>query len=422
MAYETLRARGFVQQVSDEAGVKRLLQEGNATVYIGYDPTADSLHVGHLFTLMALYHLAQAGHRAIVLLGGGTAHVGDPSGKTEMRQLLESDAIESNKRAIAAQVRQLLGDRVVVADNADWLLDLAYIPFLRDIGRHFSVNRMLSAEAYKQRMERGLSFIEFNYQLLQAYDFLELCRRYDCRLQMGGDDQWGNILAGVDLCRRVAAREVFALTLPLILTASGDKMGKTAQGAVWLDPDKLSPYDYYQYWVNAHDDDVQRLLGFYTLLPVAEIAAVSVEGAAINQVKSVLAFEATAFVHGRQRAEEAHQAALAAFGGRSIDPALLPSSVVPRAAAASVDALPETVLTGEHWPVVDLMVQAALAKSKSEARRLIAQGAVRIEDGRVEDAAHEDGRVEDAAHEVGRAAAPFLLRVGKKKLHRFRVA
>jgi tyrosyl-tRNA synthetase len=417
--YQTLVERGFIQQVTDAAAVEAMLASGPQVIYTGYDPTGDSLHVGHLVTLMALKHLEAAGHRPIILLGGGTARVGDPSGKSEMRPLLERQTLAHNVAALGAQVARLLdvaAGKSVVVNNADWLDKLNYIDFLRDVGRHFSVNRMLAAEAYRQRLEHGLSFIEFNYQILQAYDFLTLRRSHGCRLQLGGDDQWGNILAGVDLCRRVDAELVQGLTYPLLTTASGAKMGKTAAGAVWIDPGKLKPYDYYQYWVNVDDADLTRFLKIFTLLPMAEIAGLEdLSGAKLNAAKSILAFESTSMVHGVDVAREVHAAAQGAFGGRDIAAHLLPSSAVPRQAAADAAVIPSTTLTpaqlAQGISLTDLLVMTQLANSKSEARRLVSQGAVRL--GEV--------RAEDPQTTVNRelfAEGALLVRAGKKKVHR----
>ncbi len=417
--YDILAERGFVAQVTDAEAVRALFAAGPVTVYTGYDPTAPSLHVGNLLTLMALKHLERAGHRPLVVLGGGTAMVGDPSGKTEMRQLLDGDKIRENLAAQRVQIAHLLdvaGGGALVVDNAEWLLELKYVDFLREIGRHFSVNRMLSAEAYKLRLERGLLFIEFNYQLLQAYDFLQLRRRFDCRLQAGGDDQWGNILAGVDLCRRVDGELVHGLTFPLLLTATGEKMGKTAAGAVWLDGARLSPFDYYQFWVNTHDDDVLRMLGYYTFLPMDQVRAVAkVEGEELNAAKSILAFEATALLHGREAALAARAAAQGAFGGRSIPAGLLPASTIPREASADAQQIPTTQLTPaelrEGLTLVDVLVRIELADSKNAARRLITQGAVRIND------APASG-VEQRLTVGDLGGEGLLIRAGKKKVHR----
>ncbi|MEM6531269.1 MAG: tyrosine--tRNA ligase [Myxococcota bacterium] len=417
--FDTLRDRGFIQQSTDEDAVRTAFDGGSVVAYVGYDPTADSLHVGHLFTLMALTHLERAGHQPVIVLGGGTAMVGDPSGKTEMRQMISKEAIETNVEAIRAQIASLLdvGGRTRVVNNAEWLLELNYVEFLRDIGRHFSVNKMLAAEAYKRRLEKGLSFIEFSYQLFQAYDFLELSRRYDCTLQMGGDDQWGNILAGVDLVRRLERKQVQGLTFPLLTTATGEKMGKTASGAVWLSTERLPVYDYYQYWVNAHDDDVVKLLKIFTYLPVDQIESVAgLTGSELNAAKSVLAYEATRVVHGEAAAEEAHRAALGAFGGRTIDPSILPASSLPRSASGDASAIPTTAVSlpsaTEGLPLAELMVTGGLADSKSAARRLIKQGAVKLDDVKV---TNEQHRV--AAGDL--EGEPLTVRAGKKKVHRF---
>ena len=418
-----LQTRGLVAQVTDEAAVRDLFKAGGVVFYNGYDPTGPSLHVGHLVTLMVCKHLERSGHRPLALLGGGTARVGDPSGKTEMRQLIDGEQIEANLAGLRAQIGRFLdvaGGKTQVVNNADWLLKLNYVDFLRDIGRHFSVNRMLTAEAYKSRLERGLSFIEFNYQLLQAYDFAELNRRHGCVLQLGGDDQWGNIVAGVDLCRRVNQKTVHGLTFPLLTTATGAKMGKTAQGAVWLDPTQVAPFEYYQYWVNVHDDDTVKMLKIFTFLPVEEIVRLgTLQGAELNMAKSILAYEATAVWHGKAAADEAHAAAQGAFGGRALPAEMLPTSTVPRGASANEAAMPTTELTPSALepgkPLVDLLVEAGMAPSKKEARRLIEQGAVRVNDVAVQDAAHvitaklfDDG--------------PAVVRAGKKRVHRLVLA
>ena len=301
--YDELVRRGFVQQVSNEPALRAALEKGKITCYIGFDPTAASLHVGNLVQIMVLAHLQRAGHRPIALLGGGTAMIGDPSGKTELRQMLTREQIAANGAQIREQFSRFISfenDKALLANNADWLLDLNYVEFLRDIGRHFSVNRMLATEAYKSRLETGLTFLEFNYQLLQAYDFLMLHRRYGCVLQIGGNDQWGNILPGVDLVRKVENQEAFALTTPLLTTASGQKMGKTAAGAVWLAAERFKPYDFYQYWINVDDRDVIKLLRLYTFLPWDEIAGFEkLQGAELRTAKEVLAFAVTALVHGK---------------------------------------------------------------------------------------------------------------------------
>jgi len=420
-AFDVLVERGFVQQVTDEAAVRELFARGAAApvvAYCGYDPTADSLHVGHLFTLMVLMQLERHGHRPIVVLGGGTAMVGDPSGKTEMRQMLTAESIRANRARLEGQVSKLLdlqGGKTLCVDNAEWLLELKYIDFLRDIGRHFSVNRMLAAEAYKLRLERGLSFIEFNYQLLQAYDFLELYRRHKCVLQLGGDDQWGNILAGVDLVRRVESVTLQGLTFPLQMTATGEKMGKTAAGAVWLDAQRLSPYDYYQYWVNTHDADVGRMLGFFTFLPMDEVRAVhKLGGAELNMAKSILAFEATAIVHGEEAARTAHVAAQAAFGGRVLPASLLASSRVPRAGEGDASLVPTVVLTADEARLgvtaTSLAVRAGFATSKNQAKSQLQGGQYKL------DGEPLDGKYAFEKLPAETFATPRVLQIGKRKV------
>jgi tyrosyl-tRNA synthetase len=401
--FDTLQARGFVQQVTHPEVLRQRLSTERMTFYIGYDPTARSLHIGNLLTIMAMVHMQRAGHRPLVIVGGGTAMVGDPSGKTEMRQMLSQDTIAQNAQALRAQLQRYLSlageNGAIVVNNADWLAELKYIDFLRDIGRHFSVNRMLTFEAYKQRMETGLSFLEFNYQLLQAYDFLVLFQRYSCVLQMGGDDQWGNMVAGVDLIRRVADGEAFALTFPLLTTAGGQKMGKTAAGAVWLDAALTSPYAFYQFWINVDDRDVQRFLNYYTLLPLAEITRLgALQGAALRQAKEVLAFEVTALTHGVDAARAAQNAAHALFDGEG-ELAGVPETAMPQMRLAA------------GVPVVDLFVETGLAASKSAARRLIQQGGASLNGTRL---ANLEAVVTSADLHDG----ALLLRAGKKHYHR----
>ena len=394
-ALRVLRERGFIQQVSDEEELKKQLGGGRVTFYSGFDPTASSLHVGSLVPLIAMAHLGRAGHRPIALLGGGTTMVGDPSGKTELRQMLTPEAIAENRVAIESQVRRVLGDvpDVLVVDNGEWLLPLNYIDFLREIGRHFSVNRMLAAEAYKQRLEKGLSFIEFNYQLLQAYDFLVLRRRHGCALQIGGDDQWGNIVAGVDLIRRVDQGQAFALTFPLITTATGAKMGKTAAGAVWLDAQRTSPYDFYQYFVNVDDRDVVRFLKLFTVHPLPEIVRFeTIVGAELREAKRLLAHGVTAIVHGAAAADEAQRAAAAAFGG-----------------GGDESAIPTFAVTGSE-KIVDVLATSGLAASKSVARRLVEQGGVRL-------GARKVATVDETLR-VAEIGDGVLLHAGKKSVRR----
>jgi tyrosyl-tRNA synthetase len=362
--FDTLKARGFVADCTDEDAVRKLFETERVTAYIGFDPTADSLHAGSLVQLMALAHMQRAGHRVIALVGGGTAMVGDPSGKTELRKMLSTEQLELNKAGISAQMRRFIdidGDSGLMVDNAEWLMGLNYIQFLREVGRHFSVNRMLAAESYKIRLEKGLSFIEFNYQILQAYDFLELFRRYGCKVQMGGSDQWGNIVAGLDLVRRLGPGEVYGLTSPLVMTASGEKMGKTAAGAVWLDAGRLSPFEYFQYWRNVTDADVGRFLRLFTFLSIEKIEALeALEGVKINQAKEKLALEATRIVHGDEAAEQAVAGARAAFSGGGA------KDDIPTHSAA----LPS--------PIIDLLVAGGLCKSKGDARRQIKGGAIKL--------------------------------------------
>ena len=373
--YDVLVERGFVRQVTHEEALRELLGREQVTFYIGFDPTADSLHVGSVLPLMAMAHLQRAGHRAIALLGGGTAMIGDPTGKTEMRKMLTQETIAANAERFKEQIGRYLvldGERGILLNNAEWLLPLNYIGFLREIGVHFSVNRMLEAECFRTRMERGLTFIEFNYMLLQAYDFLVLYRRYGCRLQMGGDDQWSNILAGTDLIRRVEGAEAFGLTFPLLTTSSGRKMGKTEAGAVWLDPAKTPPYEFYQYWRNTEDADVERFLALYTFLPMEEVRRLGARrDKEINEAKKILAFEVTRLAHGEEAARRAQAAAEALFEG-----------------AGDKEAVPTTVLdpaeVGEAVAVLDLLVRTRLAPSRSEARRLIDQGGVAVDGEKVE--------------------------------------
>ena len=407
-AFDVLQERGFVEQVSDEEGLRAALEQP-LTYYIGYDPSASSLHIGNLVTIMAMAHLQRQGHRPIALMGGGTGMIGDPSGKTEMRQLLAPEQIAANLRALRGQIGRyvdLSEGRGLMVNNADWLLPLKYIDFLRDIGRHFSVNRMLAAEAYRIRMETGLSFLEFNYQILQAYDFLHLYRTYGCRMQMGGNDQWGNILAGVDLIRRVEGGEAFALTFPLLTTASGAKMGKTAQGAVWLDADRLPVFDFYQFWINVEDADVIRFMKIYTFLPLEEIEEYGrLQGADIRRAKEVLAYEATRNAHGDEAADAAREASKALFGA---------GAAAAGAAGAEAEA-PSEVLPAETLeagvPAVELFERTGLVKSRSEARRLISQGGAYLND---EPLSAVDYVVTTADLREG----SLLLRAGKKRYRR----
>ena len=399
-----MRERGFFKQCSNLEGLSAKMDEGPVTFYIGIDPTASSAHIGHMIPFFALRHLVAAGHRGIALMGGGTARIGDPSFRSETRKILSYEQLDQNAARILAQLERFVGfdgKNTIAANNKDWLAGLNYIDFLRDIGVHFSVNRMLAAEAYKSRMETGLSFIEFNYQLLQSYDFLELYRRHDCRLQIGGDDQWGNILAGVDLARRVEGVEVFALTFPLITTADGAKMGKTLKGALFLDPEITSPYEFFQYWRNVQDEDVRRFLLTFTFLPVSEIDAICAPGANPNEGKERLAWEITALIHGAAEADRALGGARAAFGGGG-DFSAMPSASLKR----------ERFEAG--YNAVELFFDAGLASSKSEARRLFEQGGAfaRGADGELRALADPAAIVgADALDERGE----LVLRAGKKR-------
>jgi tyrosyl-tRNA synthetase len=401
--FDVLRARGFVQQVTHPDVLRQRLGTERLTFYIGYDPTAQSLHIGSLLTIMAMANMQRAGHRPLVIVGGGTAMVGDPSGRTEMRQMLSQDTIARNVQALREQLQRYLsfaGDHgAIIVNNADWLAELKYIDFLRDIGRHFSVNRMLTFEAYKQRLETGLSFLEFNYQLLQAYDFLVLFQRYGCVLQIGGDDQWGNMVAGVELIRRVADGEAFVLTFPLLTTASGQKMGKTAAGAIWLDADMTSPYEFYQFWINVDDRDVERFLKYYTFLPLEEIARLgTLQGAELRQAKEILAFEVTRLTHGEDEARQAQDAAHALFEGTG------------ELAGVPETAIPQVRLTA-GVPVIDLLVETGLAASKSAARRLIQQGGASLNGTRL-------AQLEAVVTSADLHDGALLLRAGKKHYHR----
>lgn len=419
--YDILKERGFVAQTTEEDDLRAYLLKP-ASCYIGFDPTADSLHIGHMVPIMVLAHMQQAGHHPIVLVGGGTGMVGDPSGKTEMRQILSPDQIQANVDALKRQLSHFIDfadGKASLVNNADWLLGLGYIEFLRDIGRHFSVNRMLAAESYKQRLESGLNFIEFNYMLLQAYDFYHLAEHHDCYLQMGGNDQWGNIVAGIELIRRKASKTAHAITFPLLTTASGAKMGKTASGAVWLSPERTIPFEFYQYWVNTDDRDVERFLKLYTFLPMEEIQVVAgLEGQDLNLCKTMLAYEVTAQTHGRKEALKAYEAASSVFGRRSLPEDLLPSSSIPRSVGDEMQGVPSTVLPAERLEAgiaaFELFTETGLCESKSAARRLIQQGGAYVNDERIEAFDVSIGM----KHVTGEG---MLLKAGKKKIHRILV-
>ena len=422
---DILKERGFVEQTTHDQELNEYVEQGSITCYIGFDPTASSLHIGSLIPIMSLAHMQRNGHRPIALVGGGTGMVGDPSGKTEMRKLLTLEALAQNEQGIKKQLSHFLDfseDRALMLNNADWLTKLEYIPFLRDYGRHFSVNRMIKAESYKIRLdsEEGLSFIEFNYMVLQAYDFLELCRRHDCRLQMGGSDQWGNIVAGVELNRRVHQKTVFGVTFPLITTSSGEKMGKTAKGAVWLDSERTSPYDYYQFWVNTDDRDVARFLALFTFLPMGEIRQIeALQGAALNSAKVVLAFEATRLAHGAEQAVTAYQGAVSMFGDRDVPAHILPSSTVPRGDARLDDiSVPQTDMDVETLkagiPAFKLFQTVGLVDSGGAARRLIDQGGAYVNGQRIDAFDHViSDRDLDHDHTI-------VLRSGKKRFHKIK--
>ena len=412
-----LKERGFIEQTTGDEAIRSLLEQP-ITSYIGFDPTASSLHVGNLVPIMALAHMHRYGHRPIALIGGGTGLIGDPSGKAETRQQLTLEDVQKNATGIKTQLSRFVNfeDNARLVNNAEWLMELNYINFLRDIGRYFSVNRMLAAESYKTRLETGLNFIEFNYILLQAYDFLYMYKRYDCRLQMGGSDQWGNIVAGVDLIRRSVHGSAYGMTFPLIITSTGAKMGKTAQGAVWLDPERTSPYDYYQFWINTDDTDVARFLPLFTFLPMDEIDAIKhLEGSDINAVKTILAFEATQLAHGEAEALKAFQASSGMFGGRSIDPAFLPSSRIHQfKEVGDLSAVPTTSISfgrlREGIPAFKLFHEVGLCISGGAARRLIEQGGGYVNGKRLDGVDYEITD-KDLNNNV------IILRIGKKKYH-----
>ena len=424
---KVLQDRGFIENMTHENELYEYLENGNASCYVGFDPTGSSLHVGHLLPIMALAHMQKNNHKPIALVGGGTGLIGDPSGKTEMRKLITKEDVEYNKGCLKKQLSHFLDfndGRAELVDNADWLTGLGYIDFLRDIGRFFSVNRMVKAESYKLRLEsdEGLSFIEFNYMLLQSYDFMQLADSHGCLLQMGGSDQWGNIVAGVDLVRRKLQKTAFGITFPLITTSTGAKMGKTASGAVWLDPDRMSPYDYYQFWVNTDDNDVARFLALFTFLPITEIDEVKkLDGADLNNAKSILAFEATKICHGLEEAQKAKHSASANFGERIIPDMILPSSDVSRGdgkGAGVNDTTPQSTFELSRFdsgiPAFKLYHEVGLAQSGSAARRLIAQGGAYLNGNRIESDDYIVGSGDIENEEI-------LLKAGKKKIHKIKI-
>ncbi|MBO5454302.1 MAG: tyrosine--tRNA ligase [Clostridia bacterium] len=395
--YEELVARGMIAQTTNEAQVKELIDNGKAIFYVGFDPTADSLHVGHLLVMIAMKHLQEAGNKAIALIGGGTVMIGDPTGKTDMRRMMGRPEIEANCAVFRQQLSKFIDfsdDKAIMVDNGDWLLNLNYIEFLREVGVHFTVNRMLTFECYKSRLERGLSFIEFNYMLMQSYDFYKLYKNYGCNLQVGGDDQWANILGGTELVRRIDGDDVNGLTMKLLTTSEGKKMGKTEKGALWLDPEKCSPYEFYQYWRNVSDADVIRLMKIFTFLPLEEIAKYeNLEGAQLNVAKEVLAYEITKLVHSEEDAKKAQDAARAMFGGGN-------AQEVPTLEVAKTDASAKSLL--------DILAENKLVPSKSEGRRLIQQKGIHF----------DDTPVEEIDFVMGDDCDGKVVRIGKKKRYR----
>ena len=401
---DTLVERGFVHQLTHEEEIAELLAKEKITFYIGFDPTADSLHVGHFLGMMVMAHMQRAGHRPICLIGGGTAMVGDPSGKTDMRKMMTRETIQHNGECFKKQMRRFIDfsdDKALMLNNADWLLQLNYVGMLRDVGASFSVNRMLTAECYKQRLERGLTFLEFNYMIMQAYDFLELHRQTGCVMQMGGADQWSNILAGADLIRRKESKPAYGLTFTLLTTSDGRKMGKTEKGALWLDPEKTSPYDFYQYWRNVDDADVQKCLALLTFLPMAEVRRLgALKDQEINTAKKVLAYEVTQLVHGQEAADKARQAAEALFGG-----------------AGALDNAPTVTISREMIgsKLVDVLAAAGIFASKGEGRRLIQGGGLYVADVKVADPEYVLGVDLFDGNSV-------LIRKGKKSYYRLMLA
>ena len=375
--YDELVARGLIAQVTDEEEIKDLINNGKATFYIGFDPTADSLHVGHFMALCLMKRLQMAGNKPIALIGGGTAMIGDPSGRTDMRQMMTPETIQHNCDCFKKQMSRFIDfsdGKALMVNNADWLMDLNYIDVLREVGAHFSVNRMLTAECYKQRMEKGLSFLEFNYMIMQSYDFYTLYQKYGCNMQFGGDDQWSNMLGGTELIRRKLGKDAYAMTINLLLNSEGKKMGKTQSGAVWLDPEKTSPFDFFQYWRNVADSDVLKCIRMLTFLPLEEIDAMeSWEGAQLNQAKEILAFELTKLVHGEEEATKAREASHALFAGGG-DSAHMPTVELSAADFADGD-----------MDILALLVKTELAPSRSDARRAVEQGGVSVADEKVTD-------------------------------------
>lgn len=396
--YDVLKERGYIEQATNEEEIRDLLGKEQVTFYIGFDPTADSLHVGHFIQIMVMMHMQRAGHRPIALFGGGTGMIGDPSGRTDMRKMLTKEQIDFNVKSFQKQMSRFIEfgeDSARMVDNGDWLLNLNYIDFLREVGAHFSVNRMLTAECFKSRLEKGLSFLEFNYMLMQSYDFLELYRRYNCKLELGGNDQWSNIIYGVDLVRRKEEAQVYGLTFKLLTNSAGKKMGKTESGALWLDAEKTSPYEFYQYWRNVDDADVEKCLALLTFLPMEEVKRLgALQDAAINEAKAVLAYEVTKLVHGEKEAQAAQEATAALFGN-SADKSNIPSVTINKS-----DITTDTT-------ILDLLTLAGLIKSKSDGRRLVQEGGIYLNNERVNEF---DQKITLADFPDGAA----LLRKGKK--------
>lgn len=401
--YDVLLERGYIKQLTHEDEIKELLGKEKVTFYIGFDPTADSLHVGHFLQLMVMSHMQKAGHRPIALIGGGTAMVGDPSGKTDMRKMLTNEEIAINSECFKLQMSKFIDftdNKAIMANNADWLLNLNYVSFIREIGVHFSVNKMLSADCFKQRLEKGLSFLEFNYMLMQGYDFLELNKRYQCTMQLGGDDQWSNILAGADLIRRKEAKAAYGMTFTLLTNSEGKKMGKTERGAVWLDKNKTSPYDFYQYWRNVNDADVEKCLALLTFLPMEEVRRLgALKDAEINKAKMVLAYEVTKLIHGDIEAENARLAAEALFSG-----------------GADMTNVPTVNISKEliNSPLLDVLVSTKIIPSKGEGRRLIQQGGISINDVKVMD-------INTILSEADFIEGSIIVKRGKKTFNRITI-
>ncbi|MBR2214348.1 MAG: tyrosine--tRNA ligase [Selenomonadaceae bacterium] len=401
--FDTLQERGFIAQCTAEEDLRKLFDNERVTFYIGFDPTADSLHAGHFIALMAMAHMQRAGHRPICLVGGGTGTVGDPSGRTDMRQMMTDEIIAHNCECFKKQIARFIDfsdDKAIMVNNGDWLRKLNYIDLLREVGASFTVNRMLAAECYKQRWEKGLTFLEFNYMIMQAYDFLELNRRYGCRLQMGGDDQWSNIIAGVELCRRQQRPAVYGLTNKLLTKSDGQKMGKTAGGALWLDENKTSPYDFYQYWRNVDDADVEKCLSLLTFLPMEEVRRLGqLKDQAINEAKAVLAYEVTKIVHGEEEADKAQKAAKAVFGG-----------------GGSAEDMPTIALEGEGIgkKLLDVLTANGVVSSKGEGRRLIQQNGITLNDAKITDV---DYVLQESDFPQGAA----MVKKGKKKYYKLTV-